>query len=258
MKYLCVDDEQLQLLKLVQSVKEADPKGEVVEFSNPLEALSYIRKNHDIDVAFLDIALPEISGIEIAKEIKENDPATNIVFVTAYTEYALDAHQLHASGYLTKPITTKQVIYELANLRHPMPHEEKKALLRVQCFGTFEIYKKNVPLSFARSKSKELLAYLVYKQGSVIPLDELSDLLFDDNKSSYVRNLIADIQKVLKAAGAADVFIKHFNGAAINTDLIECDYYDYFNDEPYAIKKYNGEFMSQYDWAKFPIKRKKI
>lgn len=256
MKYLCVDDEQLQLLKLVHSIKEVDQNGQVVEFSNPLEALKYIEKNHDIDVAFLDISLPEISGIEIAKTIKEKDPSTNIVFVTAYSEYALDAHQLHVSGYLTKPISVNDVRSELKNLRHPIPHEQSKGLLRVQCFGQFEVYKNNIPLSFSRSKSKELFAYLVYKQGAVISIDELSDVLFDDDKPSYVRNLISDIQKTLKAAEALPVFIKRFNGASIDASLLDCDYFDYFKNEPYAIRKYNGEFMIQYDWAKFP-KRKK-
>ena len=256
MKYLCVDDEELQLLKLVDSVNEADPNGTIVKFSNPLQAMEYIRSNNDIDVAFLDISLPEISGIEIAKSLKENDPTINIVFVTAFAEYALDAHALHASGYLTKPITANQVKLELENLRYPMPHEQKTALVKAQCFGMFEISKDGVPLEFSRSKSKELLAYLIYKQGAIIPIDELSDVLFDDDKASYVRNLISDIQKSLKTVGASKVFIKRFNGAAVDTSLIECDFYDYFKDEPYAIKKYRGEFMSQFDWAKFPRKRR--
>ena len=257
MKFLCVDDEELQLLKLVDSVKEAVPAGEIVKFTNPLEAMDYIREHQDIDVAFLDIALPEISGIEIAKGIKENSPTTNIVFVTAYADYALEAHSLHASGYLTKPITTSQVKVELENLRYPIAHEAPKSLLRVQCFGPFEIYKDNVPLSFARSKSKELLAYLIDKDGAVISINELSSVLFDEEKTSYVRSLIADIQKTFKAVGASRVFIKRFNGAAIDTSLIECDLYDYFKGEPYAIRKYNGEYMSQYYWSVFPKKKKK-
>ena len=257
MKFLCVDDEELQLLKLVDCVKEVVPDGEIAQFSNPLEALEYIKNHHDIDVAFLDIALPEISGIEIAKTIKETDPTTNIIFVTAYAEYALEAHTLHASGYLTKPLTSSQVKVELENLRYPMPHEASKSLLRIQCFGMFEIYKDNVPLNFARTKSKELLAYLVDKQGAVVSINELSSVLFEEDKTAYVRNLISDIQKTLKSVGAGKVFIKRFNGAAIDTSLVECDLYDYFKGEPYAIRKYAGEYMNQYYWSVFPKKKKK-
>lgn len=251
MKYLCVDDEELQLAKLISSVKEADPKGEIIAFSNPVSVMDFIKNNHDIDVAFLDISLPEISGIEIAKAIKERDPKTNIIFATAYTEYALDAHTLHASGYLTKPITAEAVKIELKNLRYPIPHDAEKKILKAECFGNFEIFKDDLPILFARSKSKELLAYLIYCNGAIVSTSELSKVLFNEDKSSYVRNLISDITKALERVGAKDVFVKRFNGAGVNTSLIDCDYYDYLNNEIYAIKKYRGEFMKPYKWAKF-------
>ena len=80
-------------------------------------------------------------------------------------------------------------------------------------------------------------------------------MLFNEDKPSYIRNLVADIIKSLKECGAESIIIKHFNGLAIDTKKIECDYYDYLNNEPYAVKKYRGEYMNQYEWAK-TLKRK--
>ena len=255
MKFLLVDDEHLQLQKLIDEVNEAAPGNEICSFNNPLEALEFANNNQDIDVAFLDIEMPEINGVELAKKLKEIKPTINIIFVTGYSEYALSAYTLHASGYLTKPVNSQQILAELSDLRFPMPHENTDKNIRIQCFGDFEVFNFDNPVRFSRSKSKELLAYIVDKQGTVVSNTELSNVLFNEDKPSYIRNLVADIIKSLKECGAENIIIKHFNGLAIDTKKIECDYYDYLNNEPYAVKKYRGEYMNQYEWAK-TLKRK--
>ena len=255
MKFLLVDDEKLQLQKLEDEVKEAAAGNELHCFNNPVEALQFAENNPDIDVAFLDIEMPEINGVELAKRLKEIEPTVNIIFVTGYAEYALDAYSLHASGYLTKPVNSQEIAAELSDLRFPMPHKSDEKLLRVQCFGDFEIFYKDSPVKFSRSKSKELLAYIIDKQGSIVPNSELSKVLFNEDKPSYIRNLVADVLKSLKECGAENIIIKHFNGLAIDPKKIECDYYDYENNEPYAVKKYRGEYLKQYEWAK-ALKRK--
>lgn len=250
MKYLLVDDEELQLLKLKDSVKEASPDGEIFAFDNPVSALESAKETQ-YDVAFLDIELPVMNGVSLAKKLKELDPEINIIFVTGYTEYALDAHKLHASGYLTKPVTKAAIKAELADLRFPIAHSKKEALLRVECFGDFAIFHNEKPIVFSRSKSLELLAYLVYKKGVFVTSSELSTILLKQDSQSYIRTLIADIKKSLGAVKADKVLIRKFNGIAIDKNLIDCDYFDYLNDEQYAIKKYHGKFMAQYKWAKW-------
>ena len=249
MNYLLVDDEKLQLLKLIESVKEAVSDGLIDSFDNPLSALEAAKKT-TYDVAFLDIELPVMNGIELAKKLKEIDPEINIIFVTGYSEYALDAHKVHASGYLTKPVTVDAIKEELSDLRYPIPHDAKKKLLEVQCFGQFEVFKDHIPLSFDRSKTKELFAVLVYLKGAKTTTEEVSKLLFKDEKSAYVRNLIADLNRALKLVGADEVLIRKFNELAVDVNLLDCDYYDYVDNEMYAVKKYRGKFMAQYDWAK--------
>lgn len=249
MRYLAVDDENLQLNKLVETINEASPNNEILAFNNPIEALEEV-KDKLIHVAFLDVEMAGMSGVELAKRLKEINPEINIIFVTGYTEYALEAYGIHASGYLTKPVTVEKIQYELANLRYPMPPSKKDKDIVIQCFGNFEIYYHGEPLKFARSKTKELIAYLVDRQGAVVAVSELSKLLFNEDKPSYVRNLVADLSKVLKAIGQEKIIVKHFNAMGINKDEITCDFYDYLENEPYAVKKYHGEYISQYSWAK--------
>ena len=251
MIFLAVDDEKLQLNHLVDALKEADNTAEIYSFQNPLEALEKA-KEISVDVAFLDIEMPGLNGVDLAKKLKGINPLINIIFCTGYSEYAFDAMKMHASGYLGKPITKEMVQLELSDLRFPMHKEEQtKALLRVQCFGNFEVFYKDIPVKFARSKTKELFAYLVDRNGAMSTSKELSAVLFKENKQPYLRILVADLNKSLKAVGAGEVFVTSFNGYAVNTKLVECDFYDYLNNEPYAVKAYRGQYMKQYKWAKF-------
>ena len=133
MRFLAVDDENIQLLKLVDCIKEVAPNNEVVTFHNPLQVLDYVKEN-PAEVAFLDIEMPGMNGVELAKKLKEINPSINIIFVTGYSEYALEAYSLHASGYLTKPVTAERIKLELEDLRFPMPRKKESKKIKVQCF----------------------------------------------------------------------------------------------------------------------------
>ena len=249
MLFLAVDDENLQLNKLVDALKEADPRCEILSFNNPLTAYEAVKQVR-IDAAFLDIEMGGMNGVELAKKLKQINPNINIIFVTGYDQYAIDAYSIHASGYLTKPVSVERLKLELSNLRYPMPIKNDTNRLRVQCFGNFEAFYNNEAIRFSRSKTKEMLAYLVDKRGAMVSVKDLSIALFNEEKPSYIRNLVADLSKVLKTIGCEDCFVKHFNSYGINISEVSCDYYDYLNNEPYAVKAYHGVYMQQYTWEK--------
>ena len=99
MKILLVDDEELQLIRLTDAVKKVLPEGsDFLCYTNPVLAWEE-NQNTPIDIAFLDIEMPKINGIQLAKKLKSVSPQVNIIFVTAYDNYALDAYRMHASGY---------------------------------------------------------------------------------------------------------------------------------------------------------------
>src|SRR5699024_6715290 len=67
----------------------------------------------DVDVVFLDIEMPETNGLELAEQITAHNPNTNIVFVTAYAQFAIKAFELHAIDYLLKPVTLERLDHTL-------------------------------------------------------------------------------------------------------------------------------------------------
>ena len=112
MRIIAVDDEEIALESLESAIREASPSAEVAVFDNGTAVLEYASGNK-CEAAFLDIDLGSFNRITLAKALKLRDPEINIIFSTGYSEYAPDAFEMHASGYIMKPITAEKVRYEL-------------------------------------------------------------------------------------------------------------------------------------------------
>ena len=98
MKILLVDDEELQLIRLEKICKKIRPEDEYFIYTNPVKAFREV-KDIKIDIAFLDIEMPGYNGVEMAKRLIGINPQINIIFVTAYDDYAIDAYKLFAKKY---------------------------------------------------------------------------------------------------------------------------------------------------------------
>ena len=131
---IAVDDEVLMLGALVTAIKASPDIAEVTKFSDCEEALEFVKDN-PVDIAFLDISMRGMGGLTLAERISEVCPQCKIVFCTGYSEYAVDAFQIHVSGYLLKPITAQDVQKEIDHIKG---ERSKEKLLRIQCFGNFE------------------------------------------------------------------------------------------------------------------------
>lgn len=115
---IMVDDRKVILAGGLPVLEEAMPNATIVGFTRPLEAVEYARANR-VDIAFLDIELGKTSGLDLCRELLEINPCTNVVFLTAYAEYSLDAWGTGASGFMVKPITPEGVRDQLGRLRYP-------------------------------------------------------------------------------------------------------------------------------------------
>lgn len=244
MNVVVVDDERIVLAAETAAVKRALPDAEVYSFQNPKEALDFVEANK-VDLAFLDINIKGIMGLELAKKMEGSNPKINIVFCTGYSEYSLEAHDLYCSAYLMKPITDEKLEKALRHLRYPLPGEIEGFF--VQCFGNFEVYKDGVPIKFKHKKTKELFAYLVDRRGAAISTKEMTTALYEDSaKESYVRNLRADLINTFEQLDLSDVLIRSGGDMGVNKGKIKCDYYDYLDGRKGLFR---GEYMAQYSFA---------
>ena len=115
---IMVDDRKLILTGGLPILEKVMPNAAVTGFTNANDAIEFAKENR-ITLAFLDIELREMSGLELCQKLLEINPRTNIVYLTAYSEYSLDAWSTGASGFMLKPITPEGVMEQLRNLRYP-------------------------------------------------------------------------------------------------------------------------------------------
>ena len=135
---ITVEDNRFLMRRYLTVLEQALPNARCYGFERASEALKFAHSNK-VDIAFLDIEMPVINGIQLAKSLKRINPQINIIFVTAYNDYAPDAYRLHASGYLSKPVDAAKVKEEVENLRYPVAFSGGEKL-KIKCFGNFEIF----------------------------------------------------------------------------------------------------------------------
>lgn len=263
MRVICVDDEKFVLQDLINKCKEISFIDEVTGFRDSYDALDFLEENY-INVAFLDIDMPDMNGLELARAIKEINPQTSIVFTTGFSKFALEAFKVHASGYLMKPVTKEALVKELENIYATTEIQEddgsKNDHIFAQCFGNFELFVDGKPVEFSRKKAKELLAYLVDRNGAAVNRKEFAAILFEDkeydrNVQSYLTKLIADMTSSLEAAGIGDLLKKVGDTYAVDTQKFTCDAYDFIAGKPKAKGMFFGEYMTQYSWAENSMSR---
>ena len=243
---IAVDDEVLMLGALVAAIKASPDISEVAQFSGCDEAFAFVKENA-VDVAFLDINMRGMGGLALAEKIVGVCPDCKIVFCTGYEEYAIPAFKLHASGYLMKPVSAEDVQVEIDNIKGI---RKSQKLLTVKCFGTFEVYARGEKLTFKRSKTKELLAFLVDRNGAGVTVAEIGVALWeideDQKNQNYIHQLFRDLRQALGTVNAEEIFQRNNYYYSINPEKLDCDYYAYLKT---GRPEFRGEYMSQYSWA---------
>ena len=247
MKIIAVDDEKIALQGLLLSIEKAAPDAKVSGFRYANDAIDYM-KNEACDVAFLDIEMKGMNGVELARALKEINPDVNIIFATGFGSYRDVAFDLHASGYLIKPITVEGVKRELENLRRPVSPSKR---IKIKTFGNFEVLYNGSPIVFKYQKSKELLAYLVDRRGAMCSTGELMAILFEDDgdHKAYYHKIRSDLIDALEMLNCENIIAQQRGLLGIAVDMIDCDYYDYLNGKIELAKLYHGEYMAQYSFA---------
>ena len=235
MKILVVDDGQLAINSLIRILCRVAPDCDYISAMTTEDALSWMRQG-PMDAAFLNLEMPGMNGLALTRMIQKLQPRCNIIVVTEHPEHALEALQIFVSGFLLKPANEDDVKNVLKHLRYPP--EDGPAGVKIQCFGNFEIFVNGRTLAFKRSKSKELLAYLVDRNGATCTNGEMLAVLW-----------IFDLSHALEDAGVTGLLIRGRSTLAIDTGKVDCDYYNFLKGDRSAINSYRGEYMTQYSWA---------
>lgn len=256
MKAVCVDDEKPALEHSVSLCREMLQLTQVEGFTDPREALTWMRE-HPTDFALLDICMPEMDGITLARGIREISPETAILFVTEHPQYAVEAWEVHATGYISKPLTGERLSDELnyaAEWRRERTGERQVPHIAVQTFGNFDLIVDGERVCFARAKSKELFAFLVDKKGIRVSRAEVFQRLWPGEEYTRPRQkqldvIIRSMRATLCEYAISEILQLERGTLRIVPQGIDCDMYRLFAGDVRYENEYQGEYMTPYAWA---------
>lgn len=252
MKIITVDDNKKDLKAVSDLVRSVLPSAELYDFDDPLAALAKAREE-EIDIAFLDVKMPELDGVALGRYLKDLNPFINIIFCTGHKQFGYEAMDMHASGYMLKPATDDMIRQELNQLRFPEHYNGHKRVF-AQTFGNFELFVDGVPVEFKYKRTKEIVALLINNRGAQTTNGEIIACLWEDEgdpekKQSYLSNLRQDLQNTFTRLKLDGVIVKQRGSLAIAKDRIECDLYDWLEKRDASKYSYIGDYMNQYSWS---------
>ena len=254
MQIYVVDDNTVQAEELAYLVRAARPDDAVTVMGFPEDEAGWQAYP---DMLFINASGREKKAIDLAGAVREDSARTGVVVVSDDGSCAVDAFRIHAQGYLVRPVTEDMVgseceYYLDGHGLHGLPADDAGRHGMERTFGDFEIFIDGRPAVFKRKKARELVAYLVDKDGSMVDdSDLLRDMWNKDDKAtkSYLRILKAEVIRVFTDAGYSDAIVKQRGLIGIRTDKVKCDLFDALKTAPPMLKEYRGEYMRQYGWA---------
>lgn len=249
MRVIVVDD-MLSARKLMSAILEEITDVELVaSFGTAEEAMRFLKEN-EIDIIFLDVVMPGMTGIEMAHALEAQLNPSEIIFVTGHAEYALDAWRTNAHAYILKPFVREDIERAIARCMLCRRSRDSEKKVEIRCFPGFDVFLDGEPIRFKSAKSKELLAYLVQNRGEWVKSEKLTYILFGDKdektSQAHLRVIFHRLRGTLKEHNLAELLETSFNQSRVRTELFECDYYRYLSGRK---EEFHGEYLHDYSWG---------
>ncbi|MEG0258328.1 MAG: response regulator [Lysinibacillus sp.] len=278
-RVILVDDEPLSLLRMERILNEFNTIEVVKSFLNTTELLNE-RQSLDFQVAFLDIEMPGLNGLELAETLKLWNPNIYIVFVTAYRDYAVQAFDVQSIDYLLKPISKSRLaitvdrITERIQLEHRnLPSSPPIApSLKIKCFGGFTVYHNDKIINWRTVKTKELFAFLFSNLYNQVHRDTILNTIWAETEHQKARvqlhTTISYLRTILNSIGYDNV-VRYANGSYIlqledfESDVLVLEQllqsikeHDELNMDKVEsfIQEYSGSYMDNMDYSWVAIK----
>lgn len=195
MRAILVDDEHIAL-DILESLLSPYEDVEIVgKYIDPMTALEEMNTTQP-DVIFLDIEMGPINGLAMADEFTNEKNSIEIVFITAYSQYAIDAFELNVMDYLLKPIQQNRLEKTVKRLRNRFNSivieiDNEDNFLKVDCFGNLEATNSSGKLlNWRTRKSKELFAYLLVQKGMQVSKDLIMETIFPEKDLEKATTLL--------------------------------------------------------------------
>ncbi|ANS76798.1 hypothetical protein AWM70_21260 [Paenibacillus yonginensis] len=282
---LLIDDENLALRHLENLLWQLPDIESIESYTDPVQAIT-IASEYNPNVIFLDIAMPGLNGMQAAEMLQQACPEANVVFVTAYDAYAIEAFELNALDYVLKPVQksrlekTIQRLADRLSLHSQQEQQEAGAEERIFCcFHSLRLIsaaqdpsaRSEIPLRWRTSKAQELFAYLLHNRNRFVSKDALLQQFWPEydfkKASTHLYTTIYHVRQCLKQARIqAEIinkpgnegYVLQLGNIAVDVDVLENGILSApeIKDQNAADHQgwsdwYTGDYFGEYDypWA---------
>lgn len=230
MRAIIVDDEKFSLNLMKRVISKNESIDIIGDFTSSEEALSSITQLLP-DVIFIDVMMPYMDGIELAKKVENLNKDIQIVFISAYDKFAVDAFKVNAVNYILKPITEEELnitVKRLLRNKIEIKGKDNKKN-NIQCLGGFKVYVSSgrEVIKWPTSKVKELFAYFVYRNGKEIEKWKLCDILWPNTIPKKAEHslhcTVYRLRKTLKDEGIENIVYYQDGSYKVDFSDFVCD-----------------------------------
>ncbi len=248
MKIMLLDDEQPALDELSYLLGKYPDLVVVAAYTDSFQALEAMESIKP-DAVFMDIDMPGMDGLELTLRMQAVYSSVLVVFVTAYAKYALDSFKAYPLDYLLKPIKEARLDAAVERIRTQYvlmhPDRDNNAVLRIKCFGKFEVLSQN-EIKWGTRRVKELFMYLLDRCGVSPTRSELIQAVFGGiNDKKTANNMYVSIYKLRSLLESLDpgrklIRLKEDYSLQVETGI--CDYVDFmrFARQNSAVSRQNA------------------
>lgn len=265
MRIAAVDDERHVLERFERMVSKLTEVQLCGLFESGEQFLVYLREN-SLDAVFLDIEMPGINGLQLSEQIQKLNETIEIIFITAFNQYAVEAFEVEAMDYIIKPLTEERLGKTIRRLLKTDRTAVSSGKPFIQCFGEFEVFLNGEALSWKNTKAKEVLAFLVHKSGVPVGWEKIAAAVWPDfNAEKAQTNFHTTtylLRKRLAEAGLTQIIESVRGNYRILPDKVDCDVYrlEEMHKNNYMKRKEDFQLFEQllqrgymeasgYDWA---------
>lgn len=252
MKIIVVDDEITALNTLLLYLVNRQDVAARMFLDDPYGAINSLR-DHPADAAFLDIKMPTMNGIDLAKKMIEISPKLKVFFITAYTfdeQATAESIGKNFAGYCYKPYD-KELLSRQLDILIEKTDSGKKRDIRIKTFNGFDVFINGNPIDFRNKKSKEMLAFAVTENGSYATMEETISALWPDKDPELARISYRDsIWKLRRTLNEnrLDCLVFFDRGRyRLNKEGVSCDYFDVLSGNSKVVSIVS--YLPGYDWS---------
>lgn len=250
MHVICVDDEQPALDNFRWTLAKFEDIDTLHLFQSGEDALKWAQE-HVVDIAFIDMEMTGMHGLDLAVKLKESCRYLRVVFVTAYSQYAMDAWNVDATGYVLKPYTAEDIRKELDKCVFcPLPSRR----IVIRTIPSLSISVDGQAVFIAGEKTRELFALLVDRGERGITSVEGIDCLWpnrinDRGVQALLRMTYKRMVEALEEAGIGHIVMSSAGHRYLRVEEVDCDLYRILSGDLKAGECYDGRYLEDYSWA---------